>query len=109
VAALLDEVTGEIVRLGGTPSGEHGDGRLRAPLLERVYGAGIVSLFRRVKDAFDPHGILNPGVIVPDGGASVTRLKTGDGAVPLPPDIAAGLRRIERTGGYATPRLSLAD
>jgi FAD/FMN-containing dehydrogenase len=109
VAALLDDVTGEIVRLGGTPSGEHGDGRLRAPLLERVYGAGIVSLFRRVKDAFDPHGILNPGVIVPDGGASVTRLKTGDGAVPLPPDIAAGLRRIERTGGYATPRLSLAD
>lgn len=109
VAALLDEVTAVVADLGGTPSGEHGDGRLRAALLQRIYGADVVALFRRVKDAFDPHGILNPGVIVPDGGASVARLKTGDGAVPLPPDIAAGLRRIERTGGYATPRLSLAD
>ncbi len=109
VAALLDEVTGEIVRLGGTPSGEHGDGRLRAALLERVYGADVVGLFRRVKSAFDPHGILNPGVIVPDGAAPIARLKAGAGAVPLPPDIAAGLRQIERSGGYATPRLALAD
>lgn len=109
VAALLGEVTGEIVRLGGTPSGEHGDGRLRASLLERVYGADIVALFRRVKSAFDPHGILNPGVIVPDGAAPITRLKAGTGAVALPPDIAAGLRQIERSGGYATPRLELAD
>jgi FAD/FMN-containing dehydrogenase len=109
VAALLDEVTGEIVRLGGTPSGEHGDGRLRASLLERVYGAGIVELFRRIKSAFDPRGILNPGVIVPDGAPPIARLKAGEGAVPLPPDIAAGLRRIERSGGYATARLTLAD
>ena len=67
MAALLDEVTGEIVRLGGTPSGEHGDGRLRAGLLERIYGAEIVELFRLTKTAFDPRGIFNPGVIVPDG------------------------------------------
>lgn len=107
VAALLDEVTGEIVRLGGTPSGEHGDGRLRASLLERVYGAEIVDLFRRVKSAFDPHGILNPGVIVPDGAPPIARLKAGDGAVPLPPDIAAGLRQIERSGGYGTARMTL--
>ena len=109
VAALLDEVTGEIVRLGGTPSGEHGDGRLRASLLQRVYGAEIVDLFRRVKSAFDPHGILNPGVIVPDGAAPIARLKAGDGAVALPPDIAAGLREIERSGGYGAARLTLAD
>jgi FAD/FMN-containing dehydrogenase len=109
VAALLDEVTGEIVRLGGTPSGEHGDGRLRASLLERVYGAEIVELFRLVKNAFDPRGILNPGVIVSDGAPPVARLKAGAEAVPLPADIAAGLRDIERGGGYATPRLALAD
>lgn len=109
VAALLDEVTGEIVRLGGTPSGEHGDGRLRAGLLERVYGSGITELFQRIKTAFDPRGILNPGVIVPDGAAPVSRLKAGSGAVALPADIAAALQEIERTGGYATPRLALAD
>ena len=51
---------------------------------------------------------MNPGVIVPDGGAPVARLKAGAGAVPLPPDIATGLREIERGGGYATPRLTLA-
>jgi FAD/FMN-containing dehydrogenase len=109
VASLLDEVTGEVVRLGGTPSGEHGDGRLRASLLERVYGTEIVELFRVVKNAFDPGAILNPGVIVPDGTAPIARLKAGAEAVPLPADIAAGLRQIERGGGYATPRLALAD
>jgi FAD/FMN-containing dehydrogenase len=109
VAGLLDEVTDEIVRLGGTPSGEHGDGRLRAALLERVYGAEIVELFRLVRNAFDPRGILNPGVIVSDGATPIARLKAGAAAVPLPADIAAGLRDIERGGGYATPRLALAD
>jgi hypothetical protein len=107
VAGLLEEVSDAVARLGGTPSGEHGDGRLRASLLERVYGAEIVELFRRVKSAFDPHGILNPGVIVPDGAPPIARLKAGDGAVPLPPDIAAGLRQIERSGGYGTARMTL--
>ncbi|MBA2626957.1 MAG: hypothetical protein H0U85_03020, partial [Gemmatimonadales bacterium] len=109
VAALLGEVTGEIVRLGGTPSGEHGDGRLRAGLLDEVFGSEITALFRRIKTAFDPHGILNPGVIVPDGTPPVSHLKAGSRAASLPADIAAGLRQIERAGGYATPRLSLAD
>ncbi len=109
VAALLDEVTGEIVRLGGTPSGEHGDGRLRAGLLERVYGRDIVELFRLTRTAFDPHGIFNPGVIVSDGAPAISRLKAGAGAVSLPPAIAAALREIERTGGYARHRLELAS
>ncbi len=108
VAALLEDVTDEIVRLGGTPSGEHGDGRLRAALLTRVYGGEIVELFRRIKTAFDPRGIFNPGVIVPDAGPPLSRLKAGADAAPLPADIAAGLREIERGGGYATPRLTLA-
>lgn len=108
VASLLDEVTAVVAALGGTPSGEHGDGRLRAPLLERIYGAEIVALFHRVKTAFDPHGILNPGIKL-GGAPSIARLKVGAGAVPLPPEIAAGLRTIEREGGYARPRLELLD
>jgi len=108
VAALLDEVTELVVRLGGTPSGEHGDGRLRAPLLERVFGPEIVGLFRLVKDAFDPHGILNPGIklgVAPP----ITRLKAGADAAQLPADIAARLRAVEREGGYGVPRLELLD
>ncbi|HEX8317652.1 FAD-binding oxidoreductase [Longimicrobium sp.] len=63
--AIVYEVAEGVERLGGTMSGEHGDGRLRAPVLETIWGAEMVSLFRAVKDAFDPRGILNPGVILP--------------------------------------------
>jgi FAD/FMN-containing dehydrogenase len=108
VAILLEEVTDTVVRLGGTPSGEHGDGRLRAPLLSRVYGGEVVSLFERVKRGFDPLGILNPGVIIPDGRPPVSRLKVGAEAAPLPDDIALELRHIEQRAGYGRSRLELA-
>jgi FAD/FMN-containing dehydrogenase len=107
VAAVFEEVTEAVIALGGSPSGEHGDGRLRAHLLERVYGAEIVALFRRVKDAFDPKGIMNPGVKLPDQ-RPFGHLKVGDGAAPLPPRIEAGLREIERSAGYSLSRLELA-
>ncbi|MDQ3605828.1 MAG: FAD-binding oxidoreductase, partial [Gemmatimonadota bacterium] len=68
IERILYEIAGEVARLGGTLAGEHGDGRLRAPLLETVWGADMVALFREVKEAFDPAGILNPGVILPLAG-----------------------------------------
>lgn len=108
VAALLDEITDTVARLGGTPSGEHGDGRLRASLLGRIYGEDIVGLFGRIKRAFDPLGIFAPGVVLSSGDPAISRLKTGAKAIPLPADIAAALRNIERTGGYAKNRLELA-
>jgi FAD/FMN-containing dehydrogenase len=107
VAGLLDEITDTVVRLGGTPSGEHGDGRLRAGLLGRVYGEDIVALFGRIKRAFDPLGIFAPGVLIPSGEPAISRLKAGARAIPLPEDIATALRNIERTGGYAKHRLDL--
>ena len=106
VASLLEEVTALVIRLGGTTSGEHGDGRLRAPAVEQLFGPHVCSLFRAVKDAFDPRGILNPGIKLGTAPA-VARLKVGSGAVELPDGIASGLREIERRAGYATPRLSL--
>jgi FAD/FMN-containing dehydrogenase len=98
-----------VIRLGGVPSGEHGAGRLRSALLERVYGPEIVSRFRDIKRAFDPLGILNPGVILPSGEPPLSRLKVGAAAARLPDHVERGLRAIERTAAYATPRLSLAD
>ena len=62
---VMEEVTGLTAALGGTLAGEHGDGRLRAPLLERAWGQEAAALFREVKGCFDPAGILNPGVKVP--------------------------------------------
>jgi len=55
---------------GGVMSGEHGDGRVRGPLLERFYGSQIVAAFGEVKRLFDPAGILNPGNIVDAGPVS---------------------------------------
>jgi len=65
VRAILDAVVTLVVDLGGTLAGEHGDGRLRAPYLEAVWGEEAVASFRALKNAFDPHGVLNPGVILP--------------------------------------------
>jgi FAD/FMN-containing dehydrogenase len=62
---IVYEIARGVARLGGTMAGEHGDGRLRAPLLETIWGPELVACFRTVKDAFDPLGILNPGVILP--------------------------------------------
>jgi len=105
---LYDRVSALVISLGGTPSGEHGDGRLRAPLLERLYGDEIVDLFRRVKSTFDPHGVMNPGVILADRTASPLReLKVGPDAAPVSADLAAALRKIERSGGWATSKLDL--
>ena len=109
VAELLEEVTSMVLELGGTPSGEHGDGRLRAHTLRRTYGEEVVGLFRLVKASFDPDGILNPGIVLPADEAPISRLKVGRTAVTLPEDIERGLREIEVGGGYARSRLELAD
>lgn len=51
-----------VMELGGSTSGEHSDGRLRGPYLEKLYGQEVYQIFQRVKAIFDPHGTLNPGV-----------------------------------------------
>ena len=50
--------------LGGVMSGEHGDGRVRGPLLERFYGPVLMQAMREIKEIFDPRNLLNPGNIV---------------------------------------------
>ncbi|HWA16081.1 MAG TPA: FAD-binding oxidoreductase [Gemmatimonadales bacterium] len=109
VAGVYRAVTAEVIRLGGTFSGEHGDGRLRTPLLEALYGPEIVALFRQTKTAWDPRGIFNPGVKVGSAGDPLDQLKVGPAAAPIPEDIALALREIERTGGYARSRMQIAQ
>jgi FAD/FMN-containing dehydrogenase len=109
VAALLEGVTELVKSLGGTASGEHGDGRLRAQAVGQIYGTEIVELFSEIKQAFDPSGIFNPGIILPSGEPPISRLKVGPGAAVIPDDIRRALREIELTGGYSRSRLELAD
>lgn len=66
--AIAVEVADLARECGGIMSGEHGDGRVRGPLLERFFGPELMSAFRQVKRLFDPHGLLNPGNIVAPGG-----------------------------------------
>ncbi len=67
----MREIALETARLardcGGVMSGEHGDGRVRGPLLEEYFGPEIMRAFAEIKAIFDPAGILNPGMIVNTG------------------------------------------
>ena len=60
----FDEVMLAAIRLGGTITGEHGVGRAKKGALPEQLGPDVMALTQRVKDALDPHGILNPGVIL---------------------------------------------
>lgn len=59
---VIEEYYNLVISLGGSTSGEHNDGRLRAPYLERLYGRELYSLFGKVKKIFDPYNVMNPGV-----------------------------------------------
>ncbi|MGH3506189.1 MAG: FAD-binding and (Fe-S)-binding domain-containing protein, partial [Nocardioidaceae bacterium] len=61
---FVEEGADLVARLGGSVSGEHGDGRARSELLVRMYGAEVVRLFEHVKRVFDPEARLNPHVVV---------------------------------------------
>ena len=52
------------LELGGTITGEHGVGRLKKAWLPAYLGPDVLALTRRIKDALDPDGILNPGAIL---------------------------------------------
>lgn len=59
------EAAAELVgRHGGSMSGEHGDGRARGALLDRMYPPAILEAFGRFKAIWDRDGLLNPGIIV---------------------------------------------
>ena len=62
--AYVERAADLVVSLGGSLSGEHGDGQARGELLERMYGPALVDAFRQVKAVFDPRGRMNPGKVV---------------------------------------------
>jgi len=63
---IADRVTDAVVRLGGSVSGEHGDGRARTQWNRKLYGEDLWGAFRDLKTAFDPDWLLNPGNICGD-------------------------------------------
>ena len=59
---IMDEYYKLVTGLGGTLSGQHGDGRLRGAYLPKMYGEEGYGLLEKVKKIFDPYGTMNPGV-----------------------------------------------
>lgn len=110
VEGLLEEVTALAARLGGTLAGEHGDGRLRTPLLERTWSAAARERFAAVKRAFDPSGILNPGVKVPlPGQRPIEQVKYDPALPPLPEASRRVLARVARERAYGRSRLEMLE
>jgi len=65
VELCISRLFERVVALGGTLSGEHGIGMLKAPFLPLEQPSELIDLQLRLKKAFDPHGVLNPGKIFP--------------------------------------------
>jgi FAD/FMN-containing dehydrogenase/Fe-S oxidoreductase len=62
--SFLDEAADLVVSLGGSISGEHGDGQSKAELLPKMFGPRLVDAFREFKTIWDPDWKLNPGKVV---------------------------------------------
>ena len=61
---ITEDVAKLVKKYGGSMSGEHGDGRLRAEFIEQMIGAENYEILKRVKATFDPKNVLNPGKII---------------------------------------------
>lgn len=63
---FTEQLVDMVLEAGGTLKAEHGTGRAMAPFVERQYGPELYEVMVEIKRATDPHGILNPGVIISD-------------------------------------------
>ncbi len=82
--AIAADVASLVLKYGGALSGEHGDGLVRTPFQEKMYGPALYQAFREIKHAFDPLGLLNPGKIV-DAPPLATNFRFG--ATYVTPDV----------------------
>jgi FAD/FMN-containing dehydrogenase/Fe-S oxidoreductase len=81
--AVANEVFSLAWSLGGSISGEHADGLVRAAFIRRQYGDEFYELLCRIKDIFDPHNLMNPGKIInSDADVMIKNLRAEHKAVP---------------------------
>ncbi|MFM8413856.1 MAG: FAD-binding and (Fe-S)-binding domain-containing protein [Planctomycetota bacterium] len=92
---VATDVAALVKKYRGSLSGEHGDGRLRGEFIRSMVGAECYELFRRIKRAFDPEGIFNPGKIV-DAPPMDTHLRILPGQ---PEPVHATVFRFAEAGG----------
>jgi len=83
--SLAGEVAELVLKYGGALSGEHGDGLVRSPFMEKMFGPTLYQAFRELKRTFDSRNLLNPGKIV-DAPPLVNNLRYGPSYVT--PEVA---------------------
>ena len=76
--AIAEEVSDLVLEFGGALSAEHGDGLVRSPFMQKMFGPVLYEAFREIKRTFDPQGIFNPGKIV-DAPPLTDNLRLGPG------------------------------
>ncbi len=89
MVAIASDISDLVLEFGGSMSGEHGDGLVRSVWTEKMFGPKLYDAFRKVKRAFDPEGIMNPGKIV-DSPPMTENLR-----------ISPAYRSLEVTTGFA--------
>jgi FAD/FMN-containing dehydrogenase/Fe-S oxidoreductase len=100
IAEAIIEIT---LNLNGSVSGEHGDGLSHTEYNERLFGSELMHAFREIKEAFDPHELLNPGKVIPasDGfggpGSLTSNLRFGSEYSVSEPEAVFAHRR---EGGF---------
>jgi FAD/FMN-containing dehydrogenase/Fe-S oxidoreductase len=111
---IAEEVADLVLKYHGSLSGEHGDGLVRGPFQEKMFGPILYQAFRELKQAFDPQGILNPGKIV-DAPPLTSNLRygpayvtpdvpttfdfTADGGLTRAAELCAGVGECRKTRG----------
>ncbi len=112
--ALARDVADLVLKYGGALSGEHGDGLVRSPFQEKMYGTTLYQAFREIKQTFDPRNLLNPGKIV-DAPPLTASLRYGpayqtpdvpttfdfsvDGGLVRATELCAGVGECRKRGG----------
>ncbi|MEU8718077.1 FAD-binding and (Fe-S)-binding domain-containing protein [Streptomyces sp. NPDC048663] len=101
-ARFTDAMVDLVLDAGGTLKAEHGTGRAMAPFVRRQYGDELHDVMREVKRLCDPHGVLNPGVLLEDDPAAHLSSLKSVPAVDLAVDACVEC-------GYCEPVCPTAD
>ncbi|MBS3925826.1 MAG: FAD-binding oxidoreductase [Nitrosarchaeum sp.] len=64
IKLIADEYFDIVIKMGGTITGEHGDGLARSEYVRKQYGPANYKIFKELKKMFDPSNILNPGKVI---------------------------------------------
>ena len=100
--SFVEHAADLVVRLGGSLSGEHGDGQSRGELLPRMYGPELMEAFREFKAIWDPDWRMNPGKVI-DPYRLDENLRLG--TAYNPPRVRTHFQFPNETGGFAKATL----